>query len=429
MRFLTFLFSACLTTLLLPAADWPQWRGPHADGSSDETNLPDRCDDSTRLWTTPLPGIGAGTPAIWGDRVFVTAINRDTAMFTVVCVDRATGAVRWQAEVGVAFHSQHRDDLAAASPVCDGERVMVTFGNGDLAAFTHAGEKIWQRNLQQDYGKFTNQWIYGSTPLLHRGLLIVQVLQTNSDTVAATPRTTSYVLGIDPVTGKDRWKQARPCTARGESQDAYTSPIPFVRGAKHEVLVLGGDCLTGHDLATGVEVWRCGDWNERRANNWRMITTPVVIDGRVVMCTARGNRLIAVASHEDGTLQPAWESKELSSDVATPLVYAGNIYVLNGDKRLLACLNPSTGMLNWSGEYTSSGVVRSSPTAGDGRIYALSEAGEVLVFANDSFRLISRNALESAGPARASIALAHGQVFVRTSDHLHVFARRSSEGN
>jgi outer membrane protein assembly factor BamB len=406
----------------LGAADWSQWRGPLATGATDEVGLPERCDDGTRCWNLALPGIGAGTPAVWGGQVFVTAIDRETSLFVVLAIDRMSGAVSWKAEVAIAFHPQHRDDLAAASPVCDAENVYVAFGSGDLAAYSHAGELRWKRNLQKDHGRFTNQWVHGSTPLLHGGLLVVQVLQTNPDSLAPTPRTTSYVLGIDPATGKDRWKRARPVTARGESQDAYTSPVPYDHDGKPGFIVLGGDALTGHDLADGRELWRHTGWNERGAKDWRMITTPVVAGRHIVLCTARGKRLRAVVPQDDGTMSVAWEHELLSSDVATPLLYRERLYVLNGDERELACFDPTSGELQWRGEFESTGVIRASPTAGDGRIYAVSEAGEVLVFASDAFRLISRSDLGSDGPTRASIALAHRMAFIRTADRLHAFA-------
>lgn len=155
-----------------------------------------------------------------------------------------------------------------------------------------------------------------------------------------------------------------------------------------------------------------------------MITTPVVAGRHIVMCTARGRRLRAITPQADGTMVVAWDHADLSSDVASPLVYRDQLYVLNGDERELACFDPITGALRWRGAYESAGVVRGSPSAGDGKLFAISESGEVLVFASDAFRLISRSTLGSDAPTRASIALAHGQVFVRTGEHLHVFAGR-----
>lgn len=411
-----------LVTSLAESGEWPNWRGPTFDGASAETSLPDKLDDTTRRWIQPLPGVGDATPAVWGERIFVTAIDRETSLFVVLALRRTDGHVLWKHDVGVAFNPSHRDDLAAPSPVVDDERVVVLFGSGDLAAYTHEGTRLWQRNLQKDHGKFTNQWVYGSSPLLLGGRLYVQVLQTSPDAIAGTPRTGSYVLGIDAATGKDLWKHPRPCPGRGESQDSYTTPLPFARGNDTSILVLGGDCLTGHHPLTGVEQWRFEGWNTTKAKDWRMITSPVVTDGRIVLCTARGRRLLALIP--DGTgMREAWSSDVLSSDVAVPLSYRGNLYVLNGDERELACFNPADGALRWRGRFTTSGVIRASPTAGDGRLYAVSESGEVVVFAADAFRVISTTTLPSDAPGRASIALAHGHVFVRTANALHAFAR------
>ncbi len=405
------------------AGEWPNWRGPTFDGASTETPLPERLDDTTQRWMQPLPGVGDATPAVWGERVFVTAIDRETSLFVALALRRTDGQVLWKNEIGIAFNPSHRDDLAAPSPVVDGERVVVLFGSGDLAAFTHDGMRLWQRNLQKDHGKFTNQWVYGSSPLLLDGRLYVQVLQTSPDAVAGTPRTGSYVLGIDAATGKDLWKHPRPCPGRGESQDSYTTPIPFTHGADRSILLLGGDCLTGHHPLTGVEQWRFAGWNTTKAKDWRMITTPVVADGRIILCTARGRRVLALMPDGAGGMRESWSSDVLSSDVAAPLVYRGNLYVLNGDERELACFNPADGALRWRGKFTTTGVIRASPTAGDGRLYAVSETGEVVVFGVDPFQVLSTTTLPSDGPGRASIALAHGQVFVRTASALHAFVR------
>ncbi len=405
------------------AGEWPNWRGPTFDGASTETGLPERLDESTRRWRQPLPGVGDATPAVWGDQVFVTAIDRETSLFVALALRRDDGQVLWRNEVGVAFNPSHRDDLAAPSPVVDAERVVVLFGSGDLAAFTHQGTLLWRRHLQKDHGRFTNQWVYGSSPLLLDGRLYLQVLQTSPDAVAATPRTGSYVLGIDARTGKDLWKHPRPVPARGESQDSYTTPMPFTNGAITQVLILGGDCLTGHDVETGVERWRFEGWNHTKAKDWRIITSPLVAAGHIILCTARGRRLLALSPDESGGIREAWSSDVLSSDVAAPLYYRGNLYVLNGDERELACFNPADGALRWRGTFTTKAVIRASPTAGDGRLYAVSESGEVVVFASDAFRVLSTSTLPSDHPGRASIALAHGQVFVRTADALHAFAK------
>lgn len=411
------------------AADWPHWRGPLFTGASGETGLPDRLDAQHRVWQVTLPGLGASTPVVWGDRVFISALDRETSDLVALCFRRQDGELLWRQVAGVGFHPQQRDDLVSPSAVCADDVVVFTFGSGDVLACAHDGTVRWRRNLQKEHGRFTNQWIYASTPLLLDDLLHIQVLQTNADAQADTPRTTSYVLGLDAATGVQRWKHPRRTTARGESQDAYTSPLPAGSGAERVVLVYGGDCLTAHDPSTGNERWRQSGWNGRRTNNWRTIASPVPCDGQVVLCTARGTRLAAVplAPPADGsTWTPRWEHDHISSDVAVPAYHGGRLYVLHGDHRELACLDPADGTVFWRGTFDTDAVIRASPTIADGRLYCLSESGEVLVFASERFELLSRTVLGSDHPSRASIAVAYGQVFVRTSDVLYAFQRAAA---
>jgi len=127
------------------------------------------------------------------------------------------------------------------------------------------GKPIWSRNLQKDHGSFNIQWIYGSSPLLYKGKLYVQVLQRErpyNDTAlpGAAPYdgpAPSYLLAIDPATGKDLWKHIRKDEAVDETKESYGTPIPHTTaGGREEILLTGGDAVTAHDPATGAEIWR-----------------------------------------------------------------------------------------------------------------------------------------------------------------------------
>ena len=422
-------FALAWSLTALTAADWPHWRGPTYDGSSDAVGLPDRLDDTTRLWVTSLPGFGASTPVIWGERIFLSTLDPESGDLLALCLKRSDGAIVWRHAVGIGFHPQHREDLVGPSATCDAQRVVFAFGTGDVAAFAHDGAALWQRNLQKDHGKFSNQWVYASSPLLLGNRVHIQILQTNPDAVAPTAATTSCVLGIDATTGKTLWKQPRPTSARGESQDAYTSPIPLHVGAQQQILIFGGDCLTGHDADNGKELWRCGGLNPTRNNTWRMIPSPLPLGDRIVICTARGNRLMSVKAGGNGDISAthqAWDVDTISTDIAIPLHYRGGLFVLHGDRKILARLDPATGAVVWQGDIDSRTVLRGSPTAADGKIYCLNESGDVWVFAADAsaFRLISRSTLGGEGVSRASIALADRLVLVRAGDRLHAFGRR-----
>ncbi len=189
------------------AKDWPQWRGPHFNGSSEAKDLPDTLDKATDLqWTTNLPGVSASSPIISGESVFVSCIDSQSNKLLAMCLNRKDGHVTWQKEVGVGFQSNDRNNMASPSPVTDGKSVWFYYGTGDLAAFDTTGKELWSRNLQKDYGNFSVQWIYASSPLLHDGKVYVQVLHRSED---------SYLLCVDGASGKEVWRRRDPMKRSG----------------------------------------------------------------------------------------------------------------------------------------------------------------------------------------------------------------------
>src|SRR5206468_3658760 len=138
------------------------------------------------------------------------------------------------------------------SPATDGQRVIFFYGNGDLVAYDVDGKQLWKRNIQKEYGEFAFQWTFSTSPLLYGGKLYMQVLQRD---VPANGRgkkdvpNESYLLALDPANGKELWRQLRPSEAVAESREAFTTPVPYEEGGRKQLIVIGGDCLTGHDPA------------------------------------------------------------------------------------------------------------------------------------------------------------------------------------
>jgi len=160
------------------AANWPQWRGPNLDGTSAETDLPLTWGPEQNVaWKLALPAGSGSTPVVWGDRVFLTlAENEKEGELFLWCVDGGDGKVLWRRSLGGGNEFLRKHDMASPSPVTDGKRVWVMTGTGIVRAFGLAGETLWTRDLQADYGKFGLQWGYASSPLLWDGALFIQVL-------------------------------------------------------------------------------------------------------------------------------------------------------------------------------------------------------------------------------------------------------------
>jgi len=399
------------------AADWPEWRGPDFNGSSPAKNLPATLDKSKNLlWTTHLPGISASTAIISGDHLFVSCIDNQSSKLLAMCLDRKDGHITWQKDVGVGFKSNDRNNMASPSPVTDGKNAWFYFGTGDLAAFDLAGTQLWSRNLQKDYGNFSVQWIYASSPLLYRGKLYVQVLHRSDD---------SYLLCIDPASGRELWRQVRPNQALEESKESYATPVPVENNGKSEIVLIGGDVVTAHDPDSGKEIWRCGGWNPTKIDHWRVVCSVVAAGDLIIACPPKGGKLFAIRDGGEGDVtatRVAWTSKGASSDVCVPLFYKGNLYVLDGDRKTIACLDPKTGEEKWSGKLGGSHVFRSSPTGADDRIYCINEGGEAWVVSADEFRILGKSAI-GMRPTRGSIAATDGQIVVHTGDLLEAFGK------
>jgi outer membrane protein assembly factor BamB len=416
------------------AENWPQWRGPNLNGSTSESNLPDTLDPQrNQVWALDLPGHGASTPIVWNDRIFITSMDRSTRNLVGICVDRATGKILWQREIGIGSQANQMNNLSSPSAITDGRRVFFYFGSGDLAAFTLDGEPIWSRNIQQDHGNFNVQWLYGSSPLLYKDRLYVQVLHRDvpigrSRGGASSPAV-SYILSIDPETGKDIWKHVRPTEARAESQEAYSTPIPYEGPDRTEILIVGGDCATGHDPQSGRELWRFGGWNPQFIGHWRLVPSVVVAADLFIICTPKvEGQVIAIrpgGSSDITQTHRAWSTTQTKSDVPVPLYYQGNLYVLDGDfQKGISCLDPKTGQRKWFSPLNSRPVFRASPTGADGKIYCMNEGGEVWVVSAADGKVLSNTSLGTQGTARGTIVAAQGHIYVRTGERLHAFAAR-----
>ena len=428
LAFASLLTFGLLSVSHLEAAEWAQWRGPALNGSSPETGLPLNWSRTNGIvWTTPLPGLSGATPAIAGDAVFVVSpdAQKDLLLF---CIDRTSGKVRWQKKVATGDQEKGRNNMVSPSPVTDGKTVVVLFATGDLAAYSFEGKQLWARNLGKEYGAFANMWIYGSSPMLYGGKLYVQVLQRSpvpSDYRHAqdgSNQRDSYLLCIDPTTGKNLWRQIRKTDAVNESQEAYTTPIPVDQAGSREILVLGGDYLTAHNPDTGFELWRCGGLNPKDESFWRIVPSPVFANGTIIACAPKHDPVFGIRDGGKGLVTAthiAWTFKEFPSDCVTPLFYQGKLFVLDGDRQMMTCLDPKTGETKWQGSMGIREIFRASPTGADGKIYCIGESGTVVVLgAGDTFKILATIPMGES-PVRSTIAAAQGQLYIRTGKNLY----------
>ena len=415
---------AALVGATLFADTWPHWRGPSMDGISTEKSLPTTWSATENVaWKLPLPAFSGSTPIIWNDTIFLNvATERATGQIELWAVDRNKQAVAWKRPLAGENRIGNKQNMSSPSPVTDGKHVWVMTGTGILKGFDFAGKELWSRDIQKDYGRFGIQFGYASSPLLHGNALYLQVLHGfHTDDP-------SYVLKIDTMSGKTVWRTERPTDAQLESPDSYTTPALLQYGGKTEIVITGGDIVTGHDPATGKELWRADVLNPQNSRNYRIISSPIIAGGLIIAPT-RVNPLVALRPGGSGDISSthvAWTFHR-GPDVPSPVSDGTYLYLVS-EQGVVYCLDLKTGAQVYGPSRLPSDFYSSSPVLADGKIYVTGESnGVTTVFrAGPKFEILASNTFgDPCAPyCLASIAVSQGQLFVKTDANLWVVGQR-----
>jgi outer membrane protein assembly factor BamB len=406
------------TVITVSAENWPQWRGPRLNGSSNEKGLPLKWSAGENVaWKLPMPSRSGATPIIWNDAIFLNVATEFAAgHLELWSVDRVKGAVRWKRPLGGGNMQQRKQNMSSPSPVTDGRTVWAMTGTGILKAFDFSGKELWARDIQKDYGAFGLNWGYASSPLLHQGVLYVQVLHGNN---TDDP---SYIVKVDGGTGKTLWRVERPTDAIQESPDAYTTPALLQYRGTTEIVITGGDVVTGHDPATGKELWRAAGLNPEKNPAYRIVASPFIA-GDLIITPTRVRPMLAIRPGGRGDITQShrvW-SFDRGPDVPTPVSDGKLVYIV-GDQGVVHALDLKTGTVVYGPERLEPGTYSASPVLAEGRIYVTSEEGVTSVFAaGPKFELLAKNAVNEF--TLSSVAVSNGQIFLRTEKALYAIGQ------
>ena len=384
--------------LILPASDWPQFRGPTGQGTSDEHGLPLNWSETTNVrWKVPIPGKGWSSPVIQGDRIWLTTATEDGKSLRAISVDRNTGAILQNVEVfrlKSAKLTNAKNSFASPTPIIDGDHVYIHFGAFGTACLTQSGEVVWKTKLDYDNGQHGT----GGSPVLYDDLLII----------SCDGNDIQYVVALDKLTGKVRWKKSR------EGYQAYTTPLIVKLADGDQVISPGAFRAVSYDPRNGKELWQV-TYGEGFSN----VPRPVYGDGLVFICTGfQQPSLLAVRIDGKGDVtksKVAWKLDRGVPLTPSPLLVGNELYLVT-DNGIATCIDAKTGKENWRARL--GGNHSASPIYADGRIYFLSEEGESVVIApGKELKHLATNQLD--GRTLASMAVAGGSLFVRSETHLY----------
>ncbi len=407
----------CLSALPGSAENWPAWRGPERNGVSGEKNIPVKWSkDENIAWKLAMPAWSGSTPIIWGERIFLNMAESDGDNLSLWCIDRKNGNVIWKRPIGGGNTKMRKQNMSSPSPVTEGKTVYVLTGTGILKAFDYDGKELWMRDIQKDYGRFGLNWGYASSPLLYEDALFVQVLHGMRTTDP------SYMLRIDRKTGKTTWRVERPTPAIHESPDSYATPQILKNGAEVQIILTGGDVVTGHDPATGKELWRGTGFNPTNNPAHRIIASAITLDDIVIAPTRERPLLAFRAPHGAGKPELLWSFNN-GPDVPSPVTDGKYFYSVN-DRGIMWCLDAKTGAEVWGGQRLKSATYSSSPVLAGGMLYIGNEEGLTsVVRAGPKFEIVSENPL--GGYMLSSPAISDGQIFIRTDEFLYAIGKRN----
>ncbi|MBM3776820.1 MAG: serine/threonine protein kinase [Acidimicrobiia bacterium] len=444
MRRLPSIIPTILLTLALGAPlaadNWPLFRGESAGVATDDPRLPERWNATENvIWRTEIPGLGWGSPVIWGDHVFLTSVvspepteapkpglylgNGATPSaphrWMVYDIDAATGKVRWEREVhrappGVSRHL--KNSYASETAVTDGERVVFYFGNLGLFAFDLRGTPLWSREI----GPFRTRddWGPAASPALHDGR--VYVVHDNEEQ--------SFLAAFDANTGRALWRVNR------DEGSNWSTPFVWKHDLRTEIVTAGSDRVRSYDLS-GTLLW------EFRGMSSITIATPFTRHGLLYISSgyigdaARPTYAIRPGASGDISLKDgeranafiAWADPTGAPYNPTPLVY-GDIHYSLHDRGFFEARDARTGKEIYPRRRvaTEASGFTASPWAYNGRVFALSEDGDTYVIqAGPEFEVVATNPLGEM--ALATPAIADGSLFIRTVSALYRIGTRTPQ--
>jgi outer membrane protein assembly factor BamB len=395
------------------AENWPRFRGPNGEGVSASKNIPVTwTEGDSAIWKTVLPGVGHSSPVIWGDRLFVQSATATERM--LVCIRVTDGKELWAHRApGAKAHIHDKNSWASSTPATDGKRVYAAFWDGDglsLRAFEVDGKPLWQRDL----GGFKSQHGAGLSPIVFEDRVIV----VNDQDVSAA------ILAFNASDGKPLWT-----TPRGHYRACYSTPFLLERPTIAPELVVGSTMgLAGYDPRTGKELWKW-DW-KFVGMPLRTVASPIYGQGIILLNSGDGSgprNTVAVRLEGAGKATKAslaWQNKRDFPYVPCLLVHGDYVYSVTDDG-IAGCHELKTGReirrerLNCS--------VTASPILIDGKVYAVSDQGDVYVFeAAPEFKLLGRSPIGEA--VTASPAAADDRLFVRGEKHLICIGKAAKSG-
>lgn len=401
---------AALSVMASELKDWPQFRGPNADGHVKGQTSPLEWSDSKNVaWKVAIPGLGWSSPSLVQGKIFLTTavpIGEGLSL-RAMALDAKTGKTIWDREIRAVakapkIHS--KNSHASPTPVIRDGSVYVHFGALGMASLAVEDGAIQWTNFELDYPPVHGS---GGSPVYHDGKLVI----------VCDGSTKPFVAAVDAKTGKVAWKQLRSVV--GKINHSFVTPTVAVIDGKAQVMAPGPDHFAAYDLETGTELWRV------KAPGWSVVPQPAIGHGLVIYNHDYDNpELLAVKLGGKGDVTESnivWRLKQGAPSSPSPLLIGDELYFVS-DKGIASCVNAKTGERYWMERLSSDSNYSASPLFVNGRVLFLAENGKATwVQVGKKFMVLGKNTV--LGRTLATPAFSEGAMFLRTDEHLYKFVQ------
>ena len=406
------IFGILFWAAAIPAADWPQFRGPGGLGVAPDKNLPTTWSAKENVvWKTEMPGAGSSSPIIVGKKIFVTSYSGygdgrgegdiNNLKRQLLCLDLGS-QILWKKEVPADLpEDPYRSYLAnhgyaSSTPVSDGSSVFAFFGKSGVWAFDLEGKDLWHKSV----GTEKHPWGSGSSPILYKDLIILNAAVESGAMVA-----------LHKKDGSPAW------TAPGMDYSWTTPILVNLPAGKQELVVSNANQMLGFDPANGTLLWQCKGIQD--------YVCPSVIahDDVVYVIGARENTAIAIRAGGKGDVTKThilWEIRK-GSNVCSPVYHEGHLYWGNDKQGVIYCVRADNGQLVFEERLQERDAqFYASPVAADGKLYFVSrEHGAYVLDAQPKYRLLAHNTLGDATYFNGSPAISGGRIILRSDRFLY----------
>jgi outer membrane protein assembly factor BamB len=440
--------------------NWPQFRGPNSNMIATAKNLPDTWSPSENIrWSADIDGESWTSPVVWGNKVFFTSAIpvklapeperqappppsppaeaggnagngqnpspppqtppdpkedksylEEVYRWEVSCLDLESGEILWTqvAKEGSPGAKKHRaTNYASETPVTNGERLYVYFGMNGLYCYDLDGKLLWEKDLG---AYFTlNGWGTGSSPVLYKDLLFVQVDNEEN----------SFLVALNAETGEELWKKDR------EETTNYSTPIIWRNSLRTE-LVTGGKTARSYDPDTGELIW------ELKVAGYYNIPSPVAGQDMLYLGNAAyrdtPGTLFCVRAGAEGNISPAegestssgvvWSNPDAPTANPSPLLYEGLLYLLGSRGGEFTCIDAATGEQVYKEKIDNVAACWASPWAYQDKIFLTDEKGVTQVLkAGRDFELLHQNVLDDK--IWASVAVTRDAYLMKGTEKIY----------